>query len=100
LKRIFSSFDRIAVYHARNILEAAGIRAVVKNEFLSSAMGELPPAECQMEVWILAEADFSAAERLLQAPHPPAAREAWHCRCGEAQEPQFTQCWSCGAARP
>jgi hypothetical protein len=100
LKRIFSSFDRIAVYHARNLLEAAGIRAVVKNEFLSSAMGELPPAECQMELWILADADQSCAEQVLKIPDPPPARGSWHCRCGEAQEPQFTHCWSCGAVRP
>jgi len=44
LKRIYSSHNLVAVHHARNVLEAEGIRAVVKNEILSSAMGELPPA--------------------------------------------------------
>ena len=38
---------------ARNLLENAGIEVVVKNAILSSAMGELPPAECQAEVWVL-----------------------------------------------
>jgi hypothetical protein len=100
LKRIFSSFDRIAVYHARNLLEAAGIRAVVKNEFLSSAMGELPPAECQMELWILLEHDAHRAETVLEENLSSKGGVPWTCACSEAQEPQFTLCWSCGALRP
>jgi len=47
LKRIFSSWNLTVVHHYRNVLEAEGIRAVVKNQYLSSAMGDLPPAECQ-----------------------------------------------------
>jgi hypothetical protein len=100
LKRIYSSYDRIAVHHARNLLEAEGIRAVVKNEFLSSAMGELPPAECQAEVWVLNEKDLSLAEEILKAQKQPPSLVSWICSCGERQEPQFTQCWRCGATRP
>jgi Putative prokaryotic signal transducing protein len=99
LKRIYSSHDRLAVHHARNLLEAEGIRAVVKNEMLSSAMGELPPAECQAELWVRAsEAD--RAEALLNRESFSEGDEAWGCvRCGERSDPQFTQCWRCGAYR-
>ena len=97
MKRVFSSFDRIAVHHARNLLAAAGIRAVVRNEFLSSAMGELPPAECQAELWVLADEDAARAEALLRAP--ARAGPAWRCACGEQIEGQFSQCWKCGAER-
>jgi Putative prokaryotic signal transducing protein len=96
LKRIYSSHNLIAVHHARNVLEAEGIRAVVRNEMLSSAMGELPPAECLAELWVVA-ADAERAERILrfQPEGTP-----WKCpACGESQEAQFTQCWSCGAYR-
>jgi len=99
LKRVFSSHDRIAVHHARNLLEAEGIRAVVRNEFLASAMGELPPAECQAEVWVLDDLDSQHAEKILKKEPSSKAGSPWHCRCGEAQEPQFTHCWRCGAAR-
>ena len=51
LKRVYSSFNLAAVHHAKNLLQAEGLRAVVKNEMLSSAMGELPPAECQRKVF-------------------------------------------------
>ena len=57
MKRVYSSFNQTAVYHARNLLENAGIEVLVKNAILSSAMGELPPAECQAEVWVLNDAD-------------------------------------------
>jgi len=50
VKRVFSSYNLAAVHHARNVLDAAGIRAVVKNQYLASAMGDLPPAECQPEL--------------------------------------------------
>jgi len=85
------------VHHARNVLEAEGIRAVVKNELLSSAMGELPPAECQAELWVRS-ADAERAEAVLnRAPDDDAL---WRCpSCGEPCEPQFTQCWRCGGCR-
>jgi hypothetical protein len=97
LKRIYSSFNRIAVHHARNLLDAAGIRAVVKNEYLSSAMGDLPPAECQAEVWLLDERDLARAQELLFNRQP--SGEQWACACGERLGAQFTQCWQCGAYR-
>jgi hypothetical protein len=100
LKRIYSSHNLAAVHHARNLLETAGIRAVVKNEFLSSAMGDLPPAECQAEVWLLFENDLQAAETVLENAFSLKTGESWRCRgCGEACEAQFTQCWRCGAFR-
>jgi len=97
LKRVYSSYNLAAVHHARNVLEAEGIRAVVKNQFLSSAMGDLPPAECQPELWVLNDADLWRAERLLYAPAQ--AGPDWTCGCGERLGSQFTQCWSCGEFR-
>ena len=98
MKRVFSSYNLAAVHHARNVLHAAGIRAVVKNQYLSSAMGDLPPAECQPELWVLNDADAGRAERLLFATEP--AGDAWSCSCGESLGAPFTQCWSCGSYRP
>jgi hypothetical protein len=97
LKRVASSYNLQLVHHWRNLLEAAGLRAVVRNEILSSAMGELPPAECQAEVWVLNEADAARAAAILQGQVSGAD---WTCTCGEKLGPQFTQCWRCGAYRP
>jgi len=70
----------------------------MRNEFLSSAMGELPPAECQAEVWVQKDEDAPRALGILRRP-PPSGPD-WTCaRCGESSGPQFTQCWQCGALR-
>jgi hypothetical protein len=99
VKRVFSSHDQLAAHHARNLLESHGIRAEVRNERLASAMGELPPAECQAEVWVRDSGDAARAERLLREG-APVSGPAWRCAgCGERMEPQFTQCWRCGETR-
>lgn len=99
MRRVYSSFNLAAVHHAKNVLQAEGIRALVRNEHLSSAMGELPPAECQIELWVLHDEDSVRAEALLR-DGPQKRGTAWRCAaCGEACEPQFTQCWKCGAER-
>jgi Putative prokaryotic signal transducing protein len=99
MKRVFSSYNAILVHHARNLLEAEGIETEVRNQMLSSAMGELPPAECQAELWVLREEDAGRAEQVLRRPAPSGAD--WRCAdCGEVSGPQFTQCWKCGATRP
>ena len=100
MKRIYSSFNLAAVHHARNLLETEGIRAIVKNEFLSSAMGDLPPAECQAELWVLLEADAGRAEAFLREALSTKPGTPWKCPgCSESSEGQFTQCWRCGAYR-
>ena len=96
MKRIFSSHNLQLAHHKKNLLVAEGIRARVRNEILSSAMGELPPAETQAEVWV-EDADFERAQACLQRD---GAGPAWTCACGETLGAQFTQCWSCGAYRP
>lgn len=98
MKRVFSSHNAVLVHHSRNLLEAEGIETEVRNQMLSSAMGELPPAECQAEVWVLQDKDAARAMDILRRP-PPAGPE-WHCAsCGETSAPQFTQCWKCGSLR-
>ena len=96
MKRVFSSYNQTAVYHARNLLETAGIRTFVRNAILSSAMGELPPAECQAELWVVDERDAERAANLLQQQ---VTGPDWTCACGETLGPQFTQCWRCGSYR-
>ena len=97
MKRVFSSHNVVLVHHSRNLLEAEGIETEVRNQYLSSAMGELPPAECQPELWVLDDGDAARAEAILRRPRP--AGPDWLCECGETSGAQFTQCWRCGRAR-
>jgi Putative prokaryotic signal transducing protein len=97
VKRVFGSYNQQLVHHAKNLLEAAGIRVLVRNQYLSSAMGELPPAECEAQVWVLENSDVARAEEILRIK--PASGPDWTCACGETLGAQFSQCWRCGAAR-
>jgi len=95
MKRVFSSHNQILLHHSRNLLEAEGIGTEVRNLMLASAMGELPPAECQAELWV-EDQDRERAEAVLT--RKPAGPD-WKCACGETLGPQFAQCWNCGALR-
>ena len=95
MKRVFGSFNQTVVYHARNLLQAQGIEALVRNATLSSALGELPPTET--ELWVVNDGDQQRAQEILAAA--PAPGPEWTCECGERSGPQFTQCWRCGAVR-
>jgi len=97
VKRVFGSYNQQLVHHAKNLLEAAGIRVLVRNQYLSSAMGELPPAECEAQIWVLEDADLARAEEILRWKPPPGPD--WTCECGETLGAQFSQCWRCGAWR-
>ncbi len=97
MKKLYTTEDRAMLGHARNILESAGIECLLKNEFLSGGVGELPPNECWPEIWV-ADADQARAETLLATAlrDPPETPPDWVCPvCGERIEGQFTACWRC-----
>ena len=51
----------------KGLLEQAGIPCLMKNEYLSIALGDLPPAECYQELWLLDAADFPRAQAVLES---------------------------------
>ncbi len=76
-----------------------GIAASVQRQFLAAAAGELPPDQCQPEVWIThPEQERQARELLHHLQHVPQRR--WSCACGELVEGGFEQCWNCQALMP
>ena len=87
----------------RGMLEAEGIRAIVKGDQLYGAYGELPVLPT---VWILddtlaASANVLVIEFLLGTAARKYGHQRWTCsQCGEVLEGQFTDCWNCGSARP
>lgn len=86
--------------HYANVLRAAGIRCTVRNTALAGAIGDIPFIECAPQVWIDNTLDEPRARELLGSLRQPVEGTAWQCACGETIEPQFGQCWRCGALRP
>jgi hypothetical protein len=80
-------------------LREAGIAATVQRQFLSGAVGELPPDQCLPEIWLVHEEQEAPARELLrELSNLPQRR--WHCVCGELVEGGFESCWQCGRAMP
>lgn len=96
MKKIFSSQNVSLVNFYKEILEINGIASIVKNYYLTSGIGDLPPNEVVPELWILDDQQYKQAKALLSAEKGP----PWQCLCGEKIEGQFEQCWKCGHLRP
>jgi hypothetical protein len=103
MQRVYSAHDVMTIGYLQQVLEAAGIECMIRNQFLSGAMGGLPATECWPELWIADESRYDESLRLIDAALAPPARELrdWTCpACGERIERQFGQCWQCGARSP
>ena len=102
MKKIYTSPDRLMVFHFKNILESYHIDCLIKNEFLAGAAGELPFNECWPELWIKNEKKYDKALKIMEKNRmmKTTTQNAWICiKCGEKLEGQFTACWQCGESR-
>jgi len=97
VKLLYTATNSLLVSHLRNILEGDGIACRMKNEFLYSGAGEIPPTEIWPEIWVEEEV-FGRAKQLLDDFLSDRTDEPkWQCRrCGEEIEGQFAVCWNCG----
>ena len=90
----------IAAAHLAGALRAAGIDCEVRNTTLSGAIGEIPFLECAPQLWLRNDLDEVRARELIAQLRQPVEGACWACAsCGETLEPQFSQCWNCGALR-
>ena len=98
--KLYTTEDRMTLSLYAGLLEAEGLEVEVRNDFLAGAMGGLPTDRCWPEIWV-PERQQAAAERALERIRAGEADgTVWTCSCGESIEPQFGQCWACGADRP
>ena len=85
-------------------LEVLSIPYMVKNEYASGAMGELPWQESQPELWLLDDSWLTRAKRVIDAVvvnSTETSGSAWQCEgCGEENGAAFDICWKCGRQRP
>lgn len=96
--KIFTSPSMPTIYNIKNILENNGIESVVKGDKRYSGIGELPPTECWIELWLIDESKKEEAAKLIdKINNEKQEGEKWKCpKCGELLEPQFEICWNCG----
>jgi Putative prokaryotic signal transducing protein len=97
LKRVYRAPSLLQVAHARNVLLTAGIQCELRNQYLAGALGDLPMMETWPQLYVDDADERFALGALARAAAAPTGKP-WTCAaCGEQLEPQFTQCWRCGA---
>ena len=69
---------------------------MVRNQFISGAMGELPAQDLEPELWLINADDLVFAERVLTSLKEDNSADAWVCNpCHEPQDAEFNLCWNC-----
>jgi hypothetical protein len=101
--KVFEDFELSRVGQFQSVLEAAGIRTLLKNQYMNSVMGEIPFVELMPELWILDDRDMDRAQALIQsllASHAEVLPD-WICpECSAEAGGAFSNCWRCNTARP
>lgn len=95
--RIYTADTLAIVEYLRSVLAGQRIETLVRNQYVSGAIGELPVFDCSPELWLIDETQLERAQALLRELLTPADGTARRCpACQESIEPQFGQCWQCG----
>ncbi len=94
---LHTSEDRLYIYHLKNILEGQGIECMVKNDALSSVVGEIPILVAWPELWVIdSDMEAWAKEIIKRFETDTEQDEVWKCEnCGEEHAAQFSDCWNC-----
>jgi Putative prokaryotic signal transducing protein len=99
---VFSPYERPQAGMLKELLDVEGIHCLLRNDQLSTAIGEIPFVECSPELWVIDDEVYPRARLFLDAWLKSDTQEcsAWTCpSCGENCERQFNACWSCGTQR-
>ena len=101
MKLIYTHENRFLVYNIQNIVENAHIQTTLKNEYASSAAGDLVPHETWLELLVVADRDYDLAIAAIDTAFKPKTQLPWVCpECSEPNEPAFELCWQCQTEWP
>lgn len=96
MKLIYTNENRLLVSNVKNILENAGVPAVLKNEFASSGLGDLAALDTWLEVWVSNDEDYEKAINILNLTLSTKNTDEWVCsKCHEVNAASFDFCWNC-----
>jgi len=105
LKKVYTAGSLAGAHLLKGLLEGAGIDAEVQGEQTFQIAGQVPSKLTALTVWIINDDDFEKAEEIVTSYREREIGRSvegtpWRCGCGEENEGQFTECWSCGRSRP
>ena len=103
MRKILEHIEFARVGHYQSILEGEGITAKIRNLGTSSGSGEIPFTEVYPELWVVEDAEYDRALKILEPYHDKETPEEspWVCpNCSEQLPGSFGQCWQCETMRP
>jgi hypothetical protein len=101
--KVFEDLDLSRVGQFQSVLEAAGIRTMLKNQYVSGVFGAIPMGKASPQIWILEDRDLERAQQLIRELEGGQAgdRGDWICpHCAAEVAATFSRCWRCQAGRP
>lgn len=104
MRQVYTARSVPEAHLVKGYLESAGITAAISGETLVGLQGLLPIGDETSPLVYVIDQEFEQAEALivtfLEEQSALAGAARWRCpNCGEELEPQFTECWQCGASR-
>ncbi|WP_296044037.1 DUF2007 domain-containing protein [uncultured Alteromonas sp.] len=94
--RFKSGLTPFVIQQYYDALTTQGIPCVVRNQFISGAMGELPAQDLEPELRLINGDDLVFAEAVLKSLKEDSDAVAWVCKtCHEPQDAEFNLCWNC-----
>ncbi|GAB4293335.1 MAG: hypothetical protein Kow0068_18450 [Marinilabiliales bacterium] len=102
MTKVYTSPSIQFIYNLKNILENHGIESVVVGENRFMVMGELPPGECWIDLYVVDDKMILKAASIIRKSideQETENYENWTCaNCNEIIEGQFSVCWKCGGS--
>lgn len=99
MKEVFRNHELIRVSHFRDLVEAAGIPTMLRNEHLVHGVVEIPIPEFYPNLCVLNDEDYEQAWKIIQAAlesEKEAPGEEVRCpQCSEMNPGNFAECFSC-----
>ncbi len=99
MKRVAKASNIVEATLWIDMLTSTGIEASVQRQFLQGVIGDIPPDQAALEIWVAHEEQVMRARELIEGLKRTPQRQ-WFCQCGERIEGGFEQCWNCGALIP
>lgn len=97
MMRIYEAANLIDAQLAMDELRAGGLHVVMKGQYLSGGIGELPPTGL-VSLWVSPLQEDRARDLIVDYEQSRQTENApVNCSgCGEVIEGNFSHCWSCG----
>ena len=86
MEKIYSSDDAVLVGYLYAALTNKGIACMQRNAFLAGAVGEIPPNECWVSLWVVNPCESQQARVLVEALLKEDENQAADWICSNCQE--------------